>query len=172
MLRTKEQLDRENKELRAMCGYLDEAYHKSRKLGREWQSFGRYTAEILKEEVANSESKDRVTREELDRLARENKELKEMCLFLDKSRDGSEESGLTPPESVELMLHGRVVREMNRTQGSIPQYTGLTKATTLKDSQAIKKGMLTEANKEMALTEMKKRLERVEKERLELIKVR
>lgn len=168
---TKEQLDRENKELRAMCGYLDEAYHRSRKLGREWQSFGRYTAEILKEEMASSQSKDHVMQEELQRLSRENKELKEMCIFLDKSRDGSEESSLTPPESVELMLHGRVVQEMNQTQGSIPRYTGLTKGTTLNDMQAIRRGMMTEANKEMALTEMKKRLERVEKERLELIKV-
>ncbi len=154
-----------------MCGYLDEAYRKSRKLGMEWQSFGRYTAEILKEEVASSESKDRVTRDELNRLARENKELKDMCLFLDKSNGGGEESGLTPPESMELMLHGRVVREMNRMPGSIPQYTGLTKGTTLKDTQAIRRGMETEVNKEMALSEMKKRLDRVEKERLELIKV-
>ena len=168
-LRTKEQLDKENKELRTLCGYLDEAYRKSKKLGQEWQCFGRYTAEILKEEIASSESKDRVTREELERLARENKELKEMCLFLDRS--SAEDNSLTPPESVELMLHGRVVREMNRKQGSIPQYAGLTKGTTLKDTQAIRKGMVTEANKEMALTEMKRRLDILEAERVELIKV-
>ena len=155
-----------------MCRYLDEAYCRSRRLGQEWQCFGRYTAEILKEEIAGSESKDRVTREELSRLARENKELKEMCLFLDKSRDDVEESGLTPPEAIELMLHGRIAGHMNRSQGRIPHYSGLTKATTLKDTQAIRKGILTEASKEMALSEMKKRLDRVEKERLELIKVR
>lgn len=171
VLRTRQQLENENKELRIMCGYLDEAHQKSRQLGLEWQSFGKYTAEILKEEIASSESKTRVTKEELDKLAKENKELKEMCLFLGQSRDGAEETNFTPPEAMELMLHGKIVGEVNKIQMPIPRYTGLTKRTTLKDSQAIRRGMLTELNKEMALTEMKKRLERVETERLELIKV-
>ena len=170
--RTKEQLESENRELHQVCGYLDEACRKNKQLSSEWQSFGKYTAEILKEEMANSESKSRVMREELERLAKENKELKEMCLFLDQSRDGSEESSLTPPEAMELMLHGRIAGEMNKTQAQVPRYTGLTERNILRDSQAIKKGARTEINKEMALTEMKKRLERLETERLELIKVR
>lgn len=169
--RTKEQLESENKELHMICGYLDEECRKSKRLGSEWQSFGKYTAEILKEEIANSEVRTRVMQEELERLAKENRELKEMCLFLDQSREGGEESSLTPPEATELILRGRIAGEMNRAQKQVPLYTGLTKKTILKDSQAIKMGARSETNKEMALTEMKKRLERVETERLELIKV-
>lgn len=170
---TKQQLEKENEELRLMCGHLGEAYHKCRQLELEWQSFGKYTAEILTEELATSESRSRVTKEELNRLAKENKDLKEMCLFLDQSRDGSEgaSSSLTPPEAMELLLHGRVAREMNRVLGQIPRYTGKTEHTTLQDSEAIRVGVTSERNKELALTEMKKRLERLETERLELIKV-
>ena len=112
-----------------------------------------------------------MTREKLQRLSKENKELKEMCLFLDQSRDG-ETNSLTPPETVEIMLHGKMAEEMNRAQGKVPRYTGRTKHTTLKDSEAIRVGVVSERNKEMALSEMKKRLDRLETERLELMKVR
>lgn len=167
---TKQQLEKENEELRLMCGYLGEACHRSRKMELEWQSFGKYTAEILKEELASSESRNRVTKDELEKLAKENKELKEMCLFLDHSGDGSQQSSLTPPDVMELMLHGKVAGEMNRVQGHVPRYTGRTEHTTLRDSEAIKLGVRSERNKEMALVEMKKRLERLETEKLELIK--
>lgn len=155
-----------------MCGHLGAAYHQSRQLELEWQSFGRYTAEILTEELASAESRNRVTKEELDRLTKENKDLKEMCLFLGQSGGGSEgTSSLTPPEAMELLLHGRVAGEMNRVLGQIPHYKGKTEHTTLKDSEAIRFGVISERNKELALREMKKRLERLETERLELIKV-
>lgn len=165
-------MERENEELRQMCGHLEEAYQKSKQLGLEWQSFGKYTSEMLREELQSSECKSKVMREELDKLSKENKELKEMCLFLDHSREEGEESSLTPPEAMELMLHGRIAGEINKRQGQIPHYTGLTKRTTLKDTQAIKKGAKSELSKEVALKEMKERLERVEAERLELIKVK
>ena len=170
---TKQQLEEENTELRLMCGHLGEAYHRSKQLEQEWQSFGKYTAEVLKEELASSESQSRVAKEELQRLFKENKELKEMCLFLDQSRDGSGDgtNSLTPPETVEIMLHGKIAGEMNKMQGQVPRYTGRTKHTTLKDSEAIKVGVVSERNKEMALSEMKKRLDRLETERMELIKV-
>lgn len=166
-----QQLECENEELRQLCGHLDQAYQRSRQLGLEWQSFGKYTAEILKEEMASSESKDLATRGELDKLVKENRELKEVCLYLDQSRDGSEENSLTPPEAMEL-IHGRIVEKMNKMQrDKIPRYTGLTSRSTLQDSHAIRKGKVSEVNREMALAEMKKRLDRVETERLELIKV-
>lgn len=148
-----------------MCGYLADGYYRGKKLGEEWRSFGKYTAEILKEELASSESERRVTKRELERLAMENKELKEMCLFLDQSRSGSEDNSLTPPEE------GKVLEERTRLQGQVPRYSGLTKRSVLQDSQAIRMGVLSERNKEMTLIEMKNWLDRVETERLELIKV-
>ena len=167
----KEQLESENRELRAMCGYLSDGYYKNKKLGEEWRSFGKYTAEILKEELASSESERRVTKGELERLAKENKELKEMCLYLDQSRSGGEDNSLTPPEAMGLMLQGKVLEERSRLQGQVPRYSGLTKRSILQDSRAIRMGQLSERNKEMTLMEMKNRLDRVETERLELIKV-
>ena len=169
--RSKQQLESENEELRRMCGYLDEAHRKSKRLVAEVQSFGNYTAEVLREEIANSESKEQVMKEQLERLIKENKELKEMCLFLDRSQDGSAENSLTPPETVELMVHAQIVGEMNKHQGRIPRYMGLTKGSTLKDRQAIRKGVELGIGREVALEEMKKRLDRLEAERLELIKV-
>ncbi len=156
-----------------MCGYLGEVYHTNKRLALEWQCFGSYTAEILRQELKSSEIKDRMTREQLEKLAKENKELKEMCLFLDQSREAGSggNSSLTPPEAMELMLHARVVGEINKKQGVIPQYSGLTKSSTLKDSQAIRKGVMDGINKEKAVEEMKKRMDRLEAERLELIKV-
>lgn len=167
----KQQLESENRELRVMCGHLADGYYRSKQLGEEWRSFGKYTAEILKEELASSESERRVTKGELERLAKENKELKEMCLFLDQSRSGSEDNSLTPPDAMGLMLQGKVLGERNRLQGQVPRYSGLTKRSILQDSQAIRMGVLSERNKEMTLMEMKHRLDRVETERLELIKV-
>jgi hypothetical protein len=158
-----------------MCRYLGEACHRSRELGLEWQSLGRYTAEVLKEELAASGSRSQVTREELGRLMKENKDLRETCLFLDQSRarDGgmAETTSLTPPEAIEILLHGRIAGAINRVQGEVPRYTGSTQHTTLKDSEAIRVGVMSERNKEMALTEMNKRLHRLEMERLELVKV-
>lgn len=168
------QLEEENEELRIMCRHLGEAYQKSKQLEQEWQSFGKYTAAVLKEELATSESRSLVTREELQRLSRDNRELKEMCLFLDQSKGGGNDgtNSLTPPEAMEIILHGKIAGEINRVQGQVPRYTGRTQHTTLKDSEAIRMGLVSERNKEMALTEMKRRLDRLETERLELIKVK
>ena len=46
---TKQQLEKENEELRLMCGHLGEACYRSKQLEQEWQSFGKYTAAVLKE---------------------------------------------------------------------------------------------------------------------------
>lgn len=120
-----------------------------------------------------------MTQEQLARLTRENRELKEMCIFLEQSREGGagggagggEDNSLTPPEMLDTMLRGRVMGEVNRRQGSIPHYVGQTRRTRLKDTQAIKRGVASEASKELALDEMRARLDRVEVERVELIKV-
>ena len=166
------QLESENDELRSICGFLDEAYHKSRQKALEWQSFGCYTAQILRREIAMSESKDQATKEQLVKLIKENKELKEMCIYLDQSQNENEaDNSLTPPEVMEMTVDTRILSETNKFSGEIPRYTGLTRRSTLKDSLAIRKGVISGINKEIALEEMKKRLDVLEAERLELIKV-
>lgn len=43
----------DNQELRDLCCFLDDDRQKGRKLAREWQRFGRYTASVMRQEVSN-----------------------------------------------------------------------------------------------------------------------
>jgi hypothetical protein len=44
-------LIRDNGELRDLCCFLDDDRQKGKRLAREWQKFGRYTAKVMKQEV-------------------------------------------------------------------------------------------------------------------------
>ena len=46
-----QRLQDDNQELRDLCCFLDDDRQKSRKLAREWQRFGKYTASVMKSEV-------------------------------------------------------------------------------------------------------------------------
>ena len=85
--RTNRQLHGENEELRSLCCFLDDSRQKNKEMAFEWQSFGRYTAAVLKNEVEIFECKLQVLQEKLDKIVQENSELREMCLYLDQSRD-------------------------------------------------------------------------------------
>jgi hypothetical protein len=50
-------LEEDNAELRDLCCFLDDDRQKGRKLAREWQRFGRYTASVMRQEVAAYQSK-------------------------------------------------------------------------------------------------------------------
>ncbi len=84
--RSNRQLCSENEELRSLCCFLDDQRQRSNQLAGEWQSFGKYTAEVLGNEVETFECKLQALREAVERLGRENTELREMCLYLDQSR--------------------------------------------------------------------------------------
>ena len=49
-------LQEDNQELRDLCCFLDDDRQKGRKLAREWQRFGRYTASVMRSEVRNKMS--------------------------------------------------------------------------------------------------------------------
>ena len=49
-------LQEDNQELRDLCCFLDDDRQKGRKLAREWQRFGRYTASVMRSEVSESHS--------------------------------------------------------------------------------------------------------------------
>ena len=51
------QLMRENAELRDLCCFLDDGRQKTRRIAHEWQCFAKYTAAVLKNEVAEFETK-------------------------------------------------------------------------------------------------------------------
>ena len=45
------QLKIDNQELRDLCCFLDDDRQRARKLAKEWQKFGRYTAKVMRQEV-------------------------------------------------------------------------------------------------------------------------
>lgn len=49
---TNQLLSDDNQELRDLCCFLDDDRQKGRKLAREWQRFGRYTASVMRQEVS------------------------------------------------------------------------------------------------------------------------
>lgn len=74
-------------ELRDLTCYLDDDRQKCRKLAREWQRFGRYTASVMRNEVANYQEKLKVLEDKQSDLSQDNAELKELCLYLDRKRE-------------------------------------------------------------------------------------
>lgn len=81
-------LSEDNQELRDLCCFLDDDRQKGRKLAREWQRFGRYTASVMRQEVSNYQTKLKELAGKQEDLVRENLELKELCLYLDEERAG------------------------------------------------------------------------------------
>lgn len=82
-------LSDDNQELRDLCCFLDDDRQKGRKLAREWQRFGRYTASVMRQEVSAYQNKLRELDDKQQELIRDNLELKELCLYLDEERERS-----------------------------------------------------------------------------------
>lgn len=82
-----QKLQADLQELRDLTCYLDDDRQKCRKLAREWQRFGRYTASVMRNEVANYQDKLKVLEEKQIDLSKDNAELKELCLYLDRQRE-------------------------------------------------------------------------------------
>lgn len=75
-------LAEDNRELRDLCCFLDDDRQKGRKLAREWQRFGRYTASVMRQEVAAYRSKLRELEDRQQELIRDNLELKVHILVI------------------------------------------------------------------------------------------
>ncbi|XP_057327097.1 coiled-coil domain-containing protein 85C [Microplitis mediator] len=81
-----QRLSDDNQELRDLCCFLDDDRQKGRKLAREWQRFGRYTASVMRQEVSAYQNKLRQLDNKQQELIKDNLELKELCLYLDEER--------------------------------------------------------------------------------------
>ena len=135
--------------LRKLCRSLDGQRKRSHQEAVEWQNFGQFTAEVLQKEAGSYERKLLLLQERLDGLARENGELREMCLYLDKSRDASISVGgssggesIKPregdrPSSFKAPVHSMCAEEMNRDPGPTLRYAGITSDNTLRDKSKI-----------------------------------
>uniref|UniRef100_A0A914VMT8 Coiled-coil domain-containing protein 85A n=1 Tax=Plectus sambesii TaxID=2011161 RepID=A0A914VMT8_9BILA len=79
-------LKTENKELRDLCCFLDDDRQRTRRLSREWQRFGRYTSNVMKQEVTAYQDKLKDLERRQNELMGQNAELKQLCLYLDEQR--------------------------------------------------------------------------------------
>ncbi|XP_075940552.1 coiled-coil domain-containing protein 85C-B isoform X1 [Anarhichas minor] len=84
-----QKLQDDNHELRELCCFLDDDRQKGKKLSREWQRFGRYTASAMWKEVGTYMMKLKELEANQDTVLRENSELKEIILMLDEERNGA-----------------------------------------------------------------------------------
>ncbi|XP_051951442.1 coiled-coil domain-containing protein 85C-B-like isoform X2 [Xyrauchen texanus] len=84
-----QKLQDDNQELRELCCFLDDDRQKGKKLSREWQRFGRYTASAVLKEVSTYQQKLKELEVIQQNVLRENVELKEIVLMLDEDRNGA-----------------------------------------------------------------------------------
>ncbi|XP_072218530.1 coiled-coil domain-containing protein 85C-B isoform X1 [Leuresthes tenuis] len=84
-----QKLQDDNHELRELCCFLDDDRQKGKKLSREWQRFGRYTASAMWKEVGTYMMKLKELEANQETVLRENSELKEIVLMLDEERNGA-----------------------------------------------------------------------------------
>ena len=116
-----QRLQDDNQELRDLCCFLDDDRQKGRKLAREWQRFGRYTASVMRSEVTAYQQKLKDLETKQENVAGENGELRELCLFLDQERmtrgenrdQGDGSSNTSPNEGEENLPRENDMNEMN-----------------------------------------------------------
>uniref|UniRef100_A0A3Q2PQ48 Coiled-coil domain containing 85A, like n=1 Tax=Fundulus heteroclitus TaxID=8078 RepID=A0A3Q2PQ48_FUNHE len=81
-----QKLQEDNRELRDLCCFLDDDRQKGKRVSREWQRLGRYSASIMRKEVTLYLQKLKELELRQEEVIRENLELKELCLLLDDEK--------------------------------------------------------------------------------------
>uniref|UniRef100_H3D7A5 Coiled-coil domain containing 85A n=1 Tax=Tetraodon nigroviridis TaxID=99883 RepID=H3D7A5_TETNG len=87
-----QKLQEDNQELRDLCCFLDDDRQKGKRVSREWQRLGRYSASLMRKEVAIYLQKLKELEQRQAEVVRENLELKEVCLMLEEERVSSVDS--------------------------------------------------------------------------------
>lgn len=78
-------LKKDNSELRDLCCYLDDERNRLRQMQLQWNSLGNHMSKILEKEINNYSQKLSLLESKQFELVKENYELKQLCLLLDKS---------------------------------------------------------------------------------------
>ncbi|KAL0964434.1 hypothetical protein UPYG_G00323780 [Umbra pygmaea] len=81
-----QKLQEDNQELRDLCCFLDDDRQKGKRVSREWQRLGRYSAGLMRKEVALYLQKLKELEQRQGEIIRENMELRELCVLLDEER--------------------------------------------------------------------------------------
>ncbi|KAJ8290278.1 hypothetical protein GJAV_G00010840 [Gymnothorax javanicus] len=119
-----QKLQDDNHELRELCCFLDDDRQKGKKLSREWQRFGRYTASVMWKEVGIYQQKLKELEANQDTVARENVELKEIILMLDDERNGAGSRSSIDSQSSLTNLNGGSSTIRDVGDGSSTSSTG------------------------------------------------
>ncbi|XP_038607546.1 coiled-coil domain-containing protein 85A [Tachyglossus aculeatus] len=81
-----QKLQEDNQELRDLCCFLDDDRQKGKRVSREWQRLGHYTAGVMHKEVALYLQKLKELEVKQEEVVKENLELKELCVLLDDEK--------------------------------------------------------------------------------------
>lgn len=119
-----QKLQDDNHELRELCCFLDDDRQKGKKLSREWQRFGRYTASAMWKEVGAYMMKLKELEANQDTVLRENTELKEIILMLDEERNGAGSRSSIDSQSSLTNLNGGTGTVRDVGDGSSTSSTG------------------------------------------------
>ncbi|XP_064172252.1 coiled-coil domain-containing protein 85A-like [Anguilla rostrata] len=88
-----QKLQEDNQELRDLCCFLDDDRQKGKRVSREWQRLGRYSAGIMRKEVTLYLQRLKELEARQEEVLKENLELKELCLMLDEERGSGGPAG-------------------------------------------------------------------------------
>lgn len=119
-----QKLQDDNQELRELCCFLDDDRQKGKKLSREWQRFGRYTAGVVWKEVGFYQQKLKELESSQEAITRENVELKEIILMLDEERNGAGSRSSIDSQSSLNNLNGGSSNVRDVGDGSSTSSTG------------------------------------------------
>lgn len=119
-----QKLQDDNHELRELCCFLDDDRQKGKKLSREWQRFGRYTASAMWKEVGTYMMKLKELEANQESVLRENSELKEIILMLDEERNGAGSRSSIDSQSSLTNLNGGTGTVRDVGDGSSTSSTG------------------------------------------------
>ncbi|XP_070704858.1 coiled-coil domain-containing protein 85C-B isoform X3 [Pempheris klunzingeri] len=119
-----QKLQDDNHELRELCCFLDDDRQKGKKLSREWQRFGRYTASAMWKEVGTYMMKLKELEANQETVMKENSELKEIILMLDEERNGAGSRSSIDSQSSLTNLNGGTSTVRDVGDGSSTSSTG------------------------------------------------
>ncbi|XP_005165766.1 coiled-coil domain containing 85A, like isoform X2 [Danio rerio] len=89
-----QKLQDDNRELRDLCCFLDDDRQKGKRVSREWQRLGRFSASVMRKEVALYLQKLTELERKQEDVIRENLELRELCLLIDEDKGGGGVEGV------------------------------------------------------------------------------
>ncbi|XP_028808843.1 coiled-coil domain-containing protein 85C-B isoform X1 [Denticeps clupeoides] len=119
-----QKLQDDNQELRELCCFLDDDRQKGKRLSREWQRFGRFTAGAVWKEVAAYQQKLKELEANQEHVLRENSDLKEIILMLDDERNGAGSRSSIDSQSSLTNLNGGTGTVRDVGDGSSTSSTG------------------------------------------------